>query len=172
MFDHTLDAVKGWLPGNMASLDAAAKLSANVTIDPVYQGRVVHKNADEEFEMGCTGTEMAIFLMQNSDDYDVKNDGGNEWGAIAPTGVMSGLVATGGYELATTEFDSSRDYTVNDPLRAVASNSNATTGGRLTNESVTLYTTAVCGIVSKPVKKNMHGKNVLTLWPVFCPGTD
>lgn len=171
MFDHTLDAVKGWLPGNMSSLDCSGKLSPNVTINPVYAGRVVHKNDNGEFEMGVTGTQMAIFLLQNSDDPDVQNNGGQHWNAIAPTGVLSGLVATGGYELASTEFDDSRTYRVNDPLRAVASNTNATTGGRLTNESVVLFQTAIVGIVSKPPAKNSHGKKVLTFWPVFCPGT-
>lgn len=171
MFDHTLDAVKGWLPGNMASLDCSAKLSANVTIDPVYAGRVVHKNADGEFEMGVTGTQMAIFLLQNSDDPDVQNEGGDDFQAIAPTGVMSGLVATGGYEVATTEFDSAQTYAINDVVRAVASNSNATTGGRLTNASFTLGTTAGVGVVSKAVAQNSHKKNVLTLWTAYIPGT-
>ncbi len=172
LFDHTLDAVKGWLPGNMASLDCSGKLAAAVTVDPVYAGRVAHKNNDGEFELGVTGTKMAIFLLQNSDDPDVQNSGGDGWTAIAPTGVMSGLVATGGYELASTEFDTSLTYVVNDPLRAIASNSNATTGGRLTNAGVTLFTTAICGVVSKVPAANSHGKSVLTFWPVYVPGTD
>lgn len=171
MFDHTLDAVKGWIPGNMASLDCAAKLSANVTIDPVYAGRVVHKNDDGEFEMGVTGTQMGIFLTQNSDDKDVEGDSGDDMQAIAPTGVMSGLVATGGYEVATTEFDDDQTYHINDALRAIASNSNATTGGRLTNASFTLGTTAAVGVVSKLPAANSHKKRVLTLWTAFIPGT-
>ncbi len=171
MFDHTLDAVKGWLPGNMASLDCHGKLSAEVTIDPVYAGRVAHLNDDGEFEMGVTGTQMPIFLRQNSDDLDVQNEGGDDFQAIAPTGVMSGLVATGGYEVATTEYDQDQTYHVNDALRAIASNSNATTGGRITNASFTLGTTAGIGVVSKVPAKNSHKKWVLTLWPAFIPGT-
>lgn len=171
MFDHTLDAVKGWLPGNMASLDCSAKLSANVTIDPVYAGRVVHKNDDEEFEMGVTGTQMAIFLLQNSDDPDVANEGGDDFQAIAPRGNMSGLVATGGYEVASTEYDQDQTYHVNDVLRAVASNSNATTGGRLTNASWTLGTNAGVGVVSKIPARNSHRKFVITFWTAYIPGT-
>ena len=170
MFDHTLDAVKGWLPGNMGALDCAAKLSTNVTISPVYAGRVVHKNDDEEFEMGVTGTQMAIFLFQNSDDYDVQGDSSDDTQSISPTGVMSGFVATGGYEVATTEYDQDQTYHVNDVLRAVASNNNATTGGRLTNASFTLGTTAGVGVVSKLPAKNSHKKYVITLWTAYIPG--
>ena len=148
----------------------SAPLSANVTIDPVYAGRVVHKNDDEEFEMGVTGTQMAIFLLQNSDDPDVKNDGGDDFQAIAPRGNMSGIVATSGTELATTEYDQAQTYHVNDVLRAVASNSNATTGGRLTNAGFTLGTNAGVGVVSKLPKKNSHKKYVITLWPAYIPG--
>jgi hypothetical protein len=46
--------------------------------------------------------------------------------AIAPTGKMSGLVATGGYEIASTEFDATRNYVPGDLLTAAASISNAT----------------------------------------------
>jgi hypothetical protein len=158
------------MPGNMASLDCVGKLSAEVTIDPVYAGRVVHKNDDNEFEMGATGTQMPIFLLQNSDDPDVKNQGGDDFQAISPSGNMSGLVATGGYEVATTEYDQDQTYHVNDAIRAVASNSNATTGGRLTNASFTLGTTAGVGIVSKLPAKNSHKKYVITLWTAFIPG--
>lgn len=177
MFDHTLDAVKGWIPGNMGSVDFTAKLSANVTIDPVYQGRVVHLNSDGEFEMGCTGDQMAIFLLQNSDDTDVANEGATDDQPISPSGNMTGLVAIGGFELASTEFDADQTYAPNDSLRAVASNSNATTGGRLTNQSVVKVAsatpqsaTAVCGRVSKGVTVNAFKKSVLNFWPVHIPG--
>jgi hypothetical protein len=173
MVDNSLDALKGWMPGNMGSIDKAAKLSANVTIDPVLQGRVVHLNSEGEFEMGCTGHQMAIFLLQNSDDTDVTNSSdGGMWTPIVPKGFMTGLVAIGGYELADTAFDADQDYVYNDMLRAVASNSNATTGGRLTNQTITLFTNAVCGIVSKPPANNANAKSVICFWPVFCPGTD
>lgn len=172
MFDHTLDAVKGWLPGNMASLDCHGKLSADVTVDPVYAGRVVHKNDDEEFELGVVGTQMAIFLLQNSDDPDVANEGGDDFQAIAPRGNQSGLVATGGYEVASTEYDRDQTYHVNDVLRAIKSNSNATTGGRLTNAGFTLGTTAGVGVVSKLPAKNSHKKYVITFWTAYIPGTD
>lgn len=170
-YDHTLDAVKGWMPGNMGALDNSGRLSGNVTIDPVYAGRVVHRNDAGEYEMGVTGTQMAIFLFQNSDDTDVNNEGGTDWQPISPTGVMSGFVATGAYEVATTEFDDTQTYHVNDPLRATASNSNASTGGVITNAGVAVHTNAVIGVVSRLPEMNCHKKRVITLWPVYCPGT-
>lgn len=170
MFAHSLIALKGWLPGNMGALDNSAQLSANVTIDPVFAGRVVHQTDAGEYEMGCTGTQMAIFLLQNSDDPDVSNNDGVSQ-AVNPDGTMSGLVATGGYEVTSTEFDDDQTYAVNNQLRAVASNSNATTGGRLTNQGITVGTNAVCGVVSKLPYSNSDGVRVIQFWPVYCPGS-
>lgn len=168
-FDHALDTPKGWF--EMAALDFSAKLSANVTIDPVYAGRCVHLNSDGEFEMGVTGHQMGIFLLQNSDDPDVATGGPSDAQGTIPAGDMSGLVAKGAYELETTEFDDDQDYAPNDGLRAIADNSNATTGGRLTNAGVTFGTTAVVGIVSKGAYTNSHNKRALVFWPVWCWGT-
>lgn len=180
IYDHTLDAVKGWIPGNMGALDYNAPLSANVTI-VAYQGRVVHLNADGEFEMGCTGKQMPIFLLRGSDSLDVTKPQGTDEAAIrlrnSQNGNLNGLVATGGFELSTTEFDTAQTYAPNDSLRAVASNSNQTTGGRITNQSVAELATsspqnatAICGRVSRGVLKNMHKKDVLYFWPVHIPG--
>jgi len=139
MFAHTLDAVKGWF--HMAALDFTAKLSDNVTIT-AYAGRCVHLNNDGEFEMGVLGSQMPIFLLQNSTDSDVANSG----------------------------------------VRAVASNSNQTTGGRLTNQSVitlenssslssSTNPTAIVGVVSRAPRKRQSDRNtVLAFWPVYKPG--
>jgi len=179
MFDNTLDVLKGWLPSNMGSVDKAAKISSNVQFT-LKAGRVVHLNNSGEFEPGCRGTEMAIFLFQNADDYDVQNFGGTGtdtlWVPVHPTGTITGLVAIGGYELATTEFDKARTYNYNDLLRAPGGNApaNEATSGVLTNQGVVLYNTtnatAVCGVVSKPPETNAHGKMVLSFWPIYLPG--
>ncbi len=171
MFDHTCTPVKGWVPGNMGSIDKAAEMSANVTVDPVFKGRVVHLNSEGEFELGCTGHQMPIFLMGNTDDNDVAVLADDDFQGAIPAGNMFGLVAIGGYEIATTEFDPAQDYAYNDLLRAVASNSDATTGGRLTNQSIVLYTNAVCGVVSKPVTASHLRRDLLQFWPVFLPGS-
>jgi len=187
MFDHTLDACKGWF--HEAALDHSAKLSANVTVDPFEQGRVVHLNSSGEYETGVSGTHMAIFLLNSSDDPDVANPGGDYWTAVAPTGKMSGLVATGAYELESSEFIV-QDYNPGDLLSAAVSNASATVGGFLNNEddSAAALTVpwsaaggatdqAICGVVSTGTAaatgtavENSHGISVLRFWPVYLPG--
>jgi len=173
-FEHGFDVKKGWF--DMAALDYDAKLSSNVTF-VVPRGRVVHLNSNGEFEMGAHNTGVAIFLLNGSEDADVSNPGTTAAGnfmhqAVAPTGKMSGVVATGGYEIDNTEFDSSRTYTPGDLLTATASNSNATTGGRLTNENVTQFVNPVVGVVSSGKHKNHNGVQTLSFWCVWLPGAD
>ena len=180
MFDHQCEALKGFIPSNMGALDYQAAISANVTIDPVYRGRVGHLNSAGEIEMGCTGNQMALFLLHNSDDPVVQRvvDRTHGEGMVTPKGgIVNCLVATGGYEIATTEYDTAQTYAPNESLRAVASNSNATTGGRLTNQSVVELATAapenataICGRVSKGVVQDGHKKSRLHFWPVHIPG--
>lgn len=178
-FEHALDARKGWFDVQ-STLDHRAKLSANVTFD-VPEGRVVHLNSAGEFEMGVSGTQMGIFLINGSGDYDVSNPGTTAGGlfmhrAITPAGYNSGLVAEGGFELVTTEFDADRTYAKNDLLTAGTSNTVSTTGGVLTNAGtagngkVLQYTDAACGVVSTGVEENHHGVDVLAFWTTYLPG--
>jgi hypothetical protein len=179
MFDHTLDAVKGWF--HMAALDFTAKLSSAETYSAnAYAGRCVYLNASGEFRLGCSGNQMAIFLLQNNTDSDVTNAGGGVWYPIAPAGNMTGLVAKGAYELETTEFDTAQTYYPNDYLKA--DNTAAVTKGKLTNQGITTLEnstslsgstnpTAVVGVVSRPAAKRQSDRNyVLSFWPVYKPG--
>jgi hypothetical protein len=179
MFEHALNARKGWF--QPAALDYSTKLSTDVTFTP-SAGRVVHLNAAAEFEMGVGETDMGIFLLQGEDAYDVGNTGTTASGnfmhqAIIPAGDMSGLVATGAYELDSTEFDTTRDYVPNDLLTAGPSNPVIATGGVLTNAGsgaagdVQQFVDPVCGVVSKGSFNNEHGINVLAFWPVWLPGS-
>jgi hypothetical protein len=178
MFEHGLDIAKGWF--EPAALDFAAPLSANVTFD-VPSGRVVHVNDQGEFEMGVGETDMAIFLLQGSQDYDVANDGTTPAGnfmhqAIAPKGIMSGVVANGSYEIESTEFDDAQSYQANQLLTATADNTTLATGGVLTNQGsgaggdVEQYVDPVCGVVSRGRFVNAHGIPVLAFWPEWLPG--
>jgi hypothetical protein len=178
-FEHGLDIKKGWF--DMASLDYSAKLSGSVAFD-VPRGRVVHLEHDgsgnDVFLPGVRDTDMAIFLLNGSGDADVANPGTTASGrffhqAVAPTGKMSGVVATGGYEIDSTEFDSARSYAPGDLLTAAtgtAANA-AATAGVLTNASVTLYVTPVVGVVSSGKHVNHNGINTLSFWSVYLPGT-
>ena len=174
MFDHTLDAIKGWF--HMAALDYTSKLSSNVTVD-VYAGRCVHLNSDGEFELGALGSDMPIFLLQNGSDNDVSNAGGTRWYPIGPTGAITGLVGAGSYELETTEFDSALTYAPNEYLRCKSSSNSSTDGGLLTNASTVAAEagsgnpTNIVGVVSRGVRKRQSDRNnVLAFWTVYKPG--
>lgn len=167
MFDHLLDAEYGW-PSPYA-VEFAAPLAAAVTIDPVRAGRVVHLNADGEFEMGVSGHQMAIFLKPGSNHPDVSNDGGTQWFPTSPKSILGGLVACGSYELVSTEFDADQTYAPNDLLGAAADNADIDVGGVLTNESIVAGDDAVCGVVSTGVATTKLGVDVLHFWPVWLP---
>lgn len=172
MFEHGLDVKKGWF--DMASLDYDAKLNSSVSFD-VPRGRVVHVDSNGTFTPGAHNTGVAVFLLNGSADADVSNPGTTAAGnfmhkAIAPSGKMSGIVATGGYEISTTEFDSARTYVAGDLLTAAISTSNAATGGVLTNNGVVQYVNPVVGVVSDGKAKNHNGVQSLSFWCVWLPG--
>ncbi len=184
-FEHALDHLKGW--PSPSAIDAVAKKSANVTLDPVYGGRVAHRNASNEFELGAKNHQMPIFLIQGSDSFDVSNPGGNNWFAIAPAGHMSGLVATGAYELETTEYDQTTGvtYAANDllhsPTEDQITGTDKTAAGKLfkrkgwpggSNAALVLYTDSICAIVSTGTRVNEHRQHVLAFYPFLICGTE
>ena len=165
-----LDLVKGVVIENL--LTYSRPISANVTFD-LPDGRVVHINEDNEFETGAKGFVMPMFLVRGGDSLDVVNPGGDEWQAIEPSGVNTAIVATCGYEIASAEFNDELTYYPNDGLRGVKANTTLATGGLLTNATVTLGTTTICGVVSRGVGRNPQTKrDMLYFWPVFIPGSE
>lgn len=193
MTAHTLEAPHGW--PSQAAVEYSAPFDAtqlsSVSGNVAFAGRCVHVAADGEYEFGVTGRQMPIFLYQNSDDPDVSNDGGNPatdphvWvGAVRKH--ISGLVAAGAYELATTEFDTSLTYGVNDLLYA-ATGTTLATCGVLTNAGISSAVwpaVAAVGVVSRgrtPTAvnaaqqypagvKNAHKVHELFFWPQYLPG--
>jgi hypothetical protein len=174
MTKHVLEVLKGRTL--IADLTYSAKLSANVTIDPVYAGRVVHLNSVGELEMGLATTHMALFVFERSDDPDVTNDGGDvasdadAFVKVKPTGEIMCFVASGGFELASTEFEPEATagvYAPNQMLTATASNSSATTGGRLCKGTVSTHN--ICGVVSSGVNAPISGRSELRFWSVWLP---
>jgi hypothetical protein len=192
MFDHALDALKGFI--EEYALDFKGRLHGDVTV-VVPAGSVVYVYDWEALgsitnpaapmdKLGLfkTGTPkqsgnpvMGIFLWQNSDDFDVANDGGNpatdaRWYGVLPArrGVLNGLVASGPFELQTTEYDSTKTYGPNTKLYGEPNDTNATLGwaGRITTDSDSGNRT-VCGIVSRGLATNYNEVNVLTFWSVF-----
>ncbi len=174
MFDHTLDAVKGWF--HEAALDHSASLDTGAA----NQGMCVSLDSSGEFTLGLDNANaMPIFLLNSSGDPDVANAGGDYWVAISPTGKMSGLVATGGYELETTEFTAAT-YLPNQPLTATSAGllfnsdgSNPVTAPWKASSPTTVPVVGVCsqGSPSAAPVENSHGVDVLRFWPVYIPGS-
>lgn len=153
MFDHELNAVKGW-PSPYA-VDYSAEYASGVT--GLFAGNVVSLDANGKFVKGFnTDRAMAIFLLQNQSDFDVLSDVGNISG-----GKGSGLVACGAYELQSTEF-ATASYVPNDTLTADAD-------GIL--EAGVAYTDPICGVVSAGQSDSEHDATIklLAFWPVWLP---
>lgn len=182
MFEHMLDPVRGFNT-DLNHLDCIGRLHSAVTFD-VPAGRVVHVASLDsakkpQFKTGVHARSPAIFLFNGSTHFDVSNPGTSPGGifghrAIAPAGWMSGLVALGGFELRTTEFDTDLTYTTGELLTAYNNDTDADVGGVLTNARsgggvVRQYTEAVCGIVSTGKETDHNGVNTLTFWTCWLP---
>lgn len=164
MFDHNIDVVKG--PSLMHRLD----FHAAPAVDPggdLYEGSLMSLDAAGKFVAGCApGIDgvcpMPIFALQGINDFDANSDVGNIAG-----GVMSGVVATGGFEIATTEFDAAPTYVPNALLTE-----DTVTPGFVTELAVAPYgDLSTVGCVSKPPAVNADGKSMLSFWTMFLPSS-
>lgn len=196
MTDHILEIIKGPLPMLGPCLDYQAKHNgtelSTITGGVVFAGRCVSLNSSGEWVLGVGATnatlQVPFFLRGNSDDNDVKNDGGTlstDYGAYSPgtpTGKNNAVCALGAFELETTEFDTELNYAYNNALTAPSGSGQSastllSTSGKLTNASVKPYQNVVVGYVSLPFtaaspRLNAHGKKVLRFWPTFLPKLD
>ena len=181
IFEHTIDVLANYdtTPGHR--LDKTAYMADAVTIVP-YGGRVGHFNASGEWEMGCAAKKVPGFFMPPSVPYGHQPTLSPYWQSIGRYSV-TGLVATGGFEIETTEYDSEQDFVVGDWLTAKVSNTDQDTGGVLTNvvpgTSTALTapwvaggtTKTLCGQVTHAPQTRKNGNSVLAFWTVFFPGT-
>lgn len=191
-FTHSLGGRKNW-PGTSA-VDAQGAVASTDTAYCIA-GRAAHLNSSGQFEAGVKGFQMPVFLTKSPSSFDVATDAHNSFGGSAiPRGNLAGLVAIGGFELETTEFDGSTNYAPNAPLKAPdrAQTADAAQCGKLYQTkgwtgggggALTPYTDTICGVASfgssfvgKPAAAyaNYTGPyfvNLLAFWPVFIPGT-
>lgn len=160
MFDHILNVVKG--PSLMHRLDKHAAPATGQS--NIFQGALCSLNNSGQLVKGCgagvgANRPMPMFAIQNIDDFDANSDVGNISG-----GVMSAVVATGGFEIETTEYVSA-SYNCNDLLTSgISANL-----GKVTKATAAYGDEPVVGVVSRPVFANADSKNVLTLWTVYLP---
>jgi hypothetical protein len=160
MLDNVLDGMKGW-PSPYA-LDKSAAVAAGET---PLKGQVMSLNASGQFVAGLSEGAMAIFALNSYYDFDVIGDDGNFIVGADGVGIMSGLVATGAYELQVTGFDATETYPVNSCLTAGAVGTED--AGEL--RPGVAYVDTVCGVVSGGKTTNADAKNVLQFWPVWLP---
>lgn len=163
MTSETLNALKGW--PQMAAVDFHTVFDPDIAVR-VPAGSVVHLNSDGQYELGVgTLSVMPLFTFAASDDPTVTNDGGDPatekgvWVPIAPTGQAMSLVATGAYELVSTNFVAG-SYPPNAKLTSPTSGGSA---GKLTTG--TIYTDMIVGVVSRGVVDNGYGYDGLAFWP-------
>lgn len=170
MYDHKIDVVRGPAPQHRLEYFAPAAEDASY-----LRGSVISADDTGALRKGCpagtTGNRpMPMFAIQGTDDLDVYTDFYNT-GVAVP----SAIVATGGFEIATTEFDIAT-YKVNDLLTV----DDAT--GKVKKAAVDAYGTVpiigICSVATDGTAVtnaigvptfSQYGKPLLTFWTVFYP---
>lgn len=150
--------------------------------EKIVRGSVVSLNEEGKFKLGCpvgSGNiyPMPMFARKNAYDPDVMTGAvGESTGETLATSVVGGrmaaYVATGGFELESSEFDKAATYKVNMALTADAAGKVVPAG------SGTVYgNQTVLGIVSQvPFRSkasfNVYGtgNNRICFWTTFFPG--
>lgn len=157
MFDHELNPRKGW-PSPYA-LDH--RIQAFNSAQGIRAGMCLYKEPVTSRALrGAINGYMPLFAFQGQSEFDVNGDVGNIIGNW-----MNTLVATGAYELQTTEYVTDT-YAPNDPLTSTTVGVNAGLLSKTTFASVNM----IVGIVSEAgPTANDHGKNMITFWPVYAP---
>lgn len=171
----------------------------------VYGG-VINGPGTLVVELGCGGLTHGIpmYLWPGFSDPDISNPGtptgtpaygDSTYGppdqipVYPPSGGgnMTALVATGGFEVETTEYDADQTYASGQPLRAVTSNTNVN-GGKVTNQgaSANTFTSSqtflqgdptlsawdtIVGVVSRETYTNANKKPALSFYTAWIPGT-
>jgi len=166
MFDHSLNVVKG--PSLMHRLDKDAAPAAGQS--DIFEGMLVSLNNAGAMVKGCDNGEganrpMPMFAIQGIDDFDANSDVGNISG-----GVMSAVVATGGFEIETTEFVAGGNtFACNDLLTGAS----ATDLGKVTKATEVYGAETICGVVSSTALVSGAAQAdklpVLTFWSVYLP---
>lgn len=159
MFDHELNPVKGWW--DMHALDKRVAISDSNPVT-VQRGMVGYLHPTTlDFILGVVNGYMPMFTFPGELDYDANSDVGNISG-----GWLNCLVATGGYELETTEFVAGETYDPQTPLTGAV----GADIGKITPSAGWAGGDMIVGVVSEQgPRTNDHGKDVVRFWPVFQP---
>jgi len=128
-----------------------------------FRGALVSINAAGNVIAGLGAVDagaMPLWAINASNDLDVTSDAGNISG-----GVVAMYPATGGYELVTTEFESTGTYVPNTPLVP-----DVATPGFVVDGTIPIVAAeSVVGVVSLGVTTEVYGQSALQFWPVYLP---
>lgn len=160
MFNHEANVLKGW--PHMHAVDKSAQIAEG---EVIVAGQVCYLDANGQFRLGLPDNVHGMFAFPSSGDYDVNSDVGG-----IQSQVLMALPTIPCYELYTTEFDDSQNYSINDYLTAWDS--------QLTGYTAALkgmvrpgrpYHHTLVGQVSARVRENDFKKRVLSLWTYHLP---
>ena len=154
-YDHLLVPMSGY--DGMHDLQYKANVADG---EAWFRGAITSLNQDGEMKAGCGDLEMPLFAINATGDFDVSSDVGNLAG-----GVVATYVATGGFELKTTEYDKTQSYAPNDFLAPALGDDL----GKVTKSPVDWSSRLLCGVVSAGASKEVYNQDVLRFWPVFIP---
>lgn len=173
-YDHELNASKGWF--SPYALDKVVSVAADSAA--VLPGSVGSLNSAGRFQMGLAHNAMPLFVFSLTPQSDLTGGeaniasrmpgrfyGAQQLGTSSQQRLVT-LVATGAFELETTEFVAG-SYAPNDVL--TSPQPGEANAGKLTEGA--FYTTTACGMVSDGVAENNYGKEILRFWPIFVPAS-
>ena len=153
MTGHMCVAVKGPAPNWRAEYAAPG---ADVEQE-IHEGSLISLNEEGKFILGCAA----------GAGKDNANAGVIQWGGNVFAGYHHGLVATGGFEIETSEFDQEATYAYNDMLMPGEN-------GKVTVATGNAYGAfPVVGIVSRPAATNKTCEcQTIRFWSTFIPAAN
>jgi len=182
-FDHTLEPVHGGQAGPLVK----HRPIASTSLTAAYAGRVGYLDSDGNLAVGVptAKTQMPLYILRGIESPSVYDSlAGTSWVPVTANGARAiTLVATGGFEVQTTEYDTEGAYNPNTYL--TVDSTGKVTPASLTNlyASGSPWIVGICSIhensqnyadpfntASTPTGTNANRKNVLTFWTYFLPG--
>lgn len=158
-YDHLLITISGWT--GMHDLQKAAKFKDG---EVFYRGALVSLDTNGELVAGLSSAiAMPLFAINAYNDLDVNSDVGN----TAGEGIVGTMVAVGGYEIRTTEFEPTGTYAPNVQLEA-----DAGTAGFVVSKSADWGKNgngACVGVCVGPTNTENYNQETVGFWPVYLP---
>lgn len=173
MTGHVCVAVKGPAP-NWRAEYAAEGADVN---QEIHEGSLISLNSEGKFVLGCGAGTKGNRPMPMFSCKDINNAGVVQFGNNVFAGNYHGLVATGGFEIETSEFDTEVEYAYNDMLMpyvpADETDAEKAKVGKVTKATESAYGAfPVVGIVSRPDGVNRTCEcSTIRFWSTFIPAS-